>query len=138
MYGYNQQLNLDRINQQINELERLKSGVQAMPQQPIQNIINTNPAQIQFEARYLKNNEKVEEILVQHKTAFIDEKNGYLKVKDIDGTITTYELVLPKDEKDLKIEELERRLKEYECSNDTTINKRKPKCNDTKFSEEQP
>ena len=82
-------------------------------QQPIQNIINTQmPLNNLFMAQFLKENEKVEEMFVNHKTAFIDLFKKELKIKDIDGTITTYGLILPKDEKDEKIEALEKQIKE--------------------------
>lgn len=83
------------------------------PQQPIQNIINTQmPLNNVFLAQYLKENEKVEEMFVNHKTAFIDLKNKELKIKEIDGNIVVYGLVLPRDEKDEKIEQLERQILE--------------------------
>ena len=82
-------------------------------QQPIQNIINTQmPLNNLFMAQFLKENEKVEEMFVNHKTAFIDLFKKELKIKDIDGTITTYGLILPKDEKDEKIEALEKQIQE--------------------------
>lgn len=82
-------------------------------QQPIQNIINTQmPLNNLFMAQFLKENEKVEEMFVNHKTAFIDLFKKELKIKDIDGTITTYGLILPKDEKDERIEELEKQIQE--------------------------
>ena len=85
------------------------------PQQPIQNIINTQmPFNNMFMAQYLKDNEKVEEIFVNHKTAFIDLKNKQLKVKEINGDVVTYGLILPKDEKDIKIEMLEQQIKKLE------------------------
>lgn len=83
------------------------------PQQPIQNIINTQmPLNNLFMAQFLKENEKVEEIFVNHKTAFIDLFKKELKIKEIDGSIVTYQLILPKDEKDVKIEELEKQIME--------------------------
>lgn len=83
------------------------------PQQPIQNIINTQmPLNNVFLAQYLKENEKVEEMFVNHKTAFIDLKNKELKIKEIDGNMVVYGLVLPRDEKDEKIEQLERQILE--------------------------
>lgn len=82
-------------------------------QQPIQNIINTQmPLNNLFMAQFLKENEKVEEMFVNHKTAFIDLFKKELQIKDIDGTITTYGLILPKDEKDERIEELEKQIQE--------------------------
>lgn len=83
------------------------------PQQPIQNIINTQaPLNNLFMAQFLKKDEKAEEMFVNHKTAFIDLFKKELKIKDIDGTITTYGLILPKDEKDEKIEALEKQIQE--------------------------
>lgn len=127
---FNPQQSIDRINNQIKDLENLKNQYQHVPQQPM-NVFNVgNAPQIEFEARYLKENENVDEILVQRKTAFISPENGFLKVKDTDGTITTYELIPPKDAKDLKIDELkennsilENKLKEMEAKiNELSIN----------------
>lgn len=121
MYGmYNPYGNpIDRIDSQIKELQNLKKSYQNIPQQqPIQNIINTNGSQVEFEARILNENEKPSEILVSRRTAFIDLKNGVLSIKELNGDIKEYKIELPKDEKDLKIEELERRLNEL-----STINK---------------
>lgn len=126
---------MDRIDNQIKELENLKKSYQQIPQQqPIQNIINTNSQNIDFEARILNENEKPDEILVQRKTALIDLKNGQLSIKEINGNIKSYKIVLPKDEKDLKIEELERKLKNYEqlINDKSSIEKQEPTSNDTK------
>ena len=109
MYGYNPMIDIDR---KIDELQKMKAGFQT--QQPINIYNNANTPESNFFARYLGENEKVDEILVTHKTAFISLKNRQLSIKETNGDITTYEIILPKDEKDLKIEELERRLLEYE------------------------
>lgn len=82
-------------------------------QQPIQNIINTQiPMNDMFTAQFLNENERVEDMFVNHKTAFIDLKNKQLKIKEINGNITTYGLIPPKDEKDEKIELLEKQIME--------------------------
>jgi hypothetical protein len=106
---------MDRIDNQIRELENLKKGYQNLPQQPT-NIFNVgnNTPQINFEARMLEENEKPEEILVQRKTAFIDLKKGLLSIKEINGDIKEFKIELPKTPEQLKIEELERKVKEYE------------------------
>ena len=109
MYGYNPMIDIDR---KIDELQKMKAGFQT--RQPINIYNNANTPESNFFARYLGENEKVDEILVTHKTAFISFKNRQLSIKETNGDITTYEIILPKDEKDLKIEELERRLLEYE------------------------
>lgn len=132
MYGFNQQISIDKINQQIAELERMKNGFQTIPQ-PITNVINTGNSQnIDFEARILNENEKPNEILIQRKTAFIDLKNGKLSIKEMNGDIKEYELVLPKTADQLKIEELERKLKEYEYELNKPNVKGKFNTNDAK------
>lgn len=147
MFGnpyFNQQTNIDRINNQIKELETLRGQYQNLPQQqPIQNIINTQtPNQIDFEARYLKENEIPEQILVQRKTAFIGQEK--LVIKDINGDILEeYEIkkTYPIDKRDKEIEELKKeieRLKEVNneySSNAKSINEiRQSSSNDTKSS----
>lgn len=132
MYPNFQNSNIERINQQIADLERLKGNIQAIPQQPIQNIINTN-SNIDFEARYLNENEKPDEIIVQRKTCFISLKNGYIAIKELNGDITKYDIVIPKTPEQLKIEELERRLSEYEHRTNNEINE--PSTNDIEPNE---
>ena len=97
----------DNIENMINQYSQ--------PQTPVQNIINTG-ANLEFEARILKDDEEVENILVNHKTMFLDKKNKKVLIKELDGKISEeYELIIPLDEKDKKILELEQRLKEMEA-----------------------
>ena len=103
---------IDRIDNQMKELENLKRNYQNSQSRPIQNIINTNGSQIDFEARILSENEKPDEIPIQRKTAFIDLKNGILSIKDVNGKIEEYKIEIPKTPEQLKIEELERQNKE--------------------------
>ena len=113
-------MEIQRIDRQIDELQRMKASFQnmGMGQPPINNIITTpqTPAIPQsapiFEAKFTSENPA--NILVQNKTAFINLKDGKLSIKEIDGEIKEYFLILPKDEKDLKIEQLEGKLKEME------------------------
>lgn len=139
MYGmYNPYGNpIDRIDNQIKELENLRKNYQNMPQQqPIQNIINANGSQMEFEARILNENENPNEILVQRKTMFFEPKKGKLYIKELNGDIKEYDVVLPKTEEQLKIEELERRLSVYEQSANVVTNNEEQKStgNDTKPS----
>ena len=112
------------------------------PQQPItQNfqLANTMPNDY-FMARFLKNGELVENQLVTSKTAFIDLTNKQLKIKDTTGDITTYGLILPMDEKDVKINNLEQEIKQlkemlnngYDANNATINESSEPNGNDTK------
>lgn len=106
-------IDIQRIDRQIEDLQRIKANYQQMsqPAAPINNIINTQNQPI-FEAKFT--NENPSDIYVQNKTAFIDLKNGVLTIKETDGETKQYGIVLPKDEKDLKIENLERKLQEME------------------------
>lgn len=111
---------ISRIDRQIEDLQRLKSSYQAMPQ-PINNIITsptTSASTPLFEARFTTENPS--DIFVQNKTAFIDLKNGKLSIKEPDGELKEYFIVLPKDEKDVKIENLERKLRDMENRLNTT------------------
>ena len=104
----------------INQLMRQKDSIENMisqynqPQAPVQNIINTG-TNTEFEARILNENEEVDNILINKRTMFLDKKNKQLLIKELDGKISEqYEIVIPLDEKDKKIIELEKRLKEME------------------------
>lgn len=104
---------LVRIDRQIEDLQRMKNAYQNMSQPaPINNIINTQQNQTIFEAKFT--NENPSDIFVSVKTAFIDLKNGKLTIKEPDGEMKEYGIILPKDEKDLKIESLERKIQEME------------------------
>ena len=103
----------------INQLLRQKDNVEnlinqySQPQQPIQNIINTGGTE--FEARILKDDEDISNVFINKRTMFLDKKNKKLVIKEIDGNISEeYEIVIPLDEKDRKILDLEKRLKEME------------------------
>ena len=83
-------------------------------QQPIQNIFtNQMPSSnATFFARYLKDGETPQEAFVNAKTALISLSEKKLHIKEQDGTITTYDIVIPMDEKDKKISELESQISE--------------------------
>lgn len=103
---------IDRIDNQMKELENLKRNYQNSQTQPIQNIINTNGSQVDFEARIIDKTIKPDEILIQRKTAFICLENGLLSIKDTNGKIEEYKIEIPKTPEQLKIEELEKQNKE--------------------------
>ena len=118
MAGFN---NFYNPNQSIlNQLMRQKENVENLinqynqPQAPVQNIINTGTG-LEFEARILKDDEEVDNILINRKTMFLDKNNKKLLIKEVDGRISEeYEIVIPLDEKDKRILDLEKRLKEME------------------------
>ena len=124
---------MDRIDNQIRELENLKKGYQNLPQQPT-NIFNVgnNTPQINFEARILEENEKPEEILVQRKTMFFDDKKGRLYIKELNGDLKEYKVELPKTKMELENEELKKKIQEMEkIINENEKKQKKESTNNT-------
>ena len=117
MAGYNNYYsNQNMMNNLLRQKESIENLITqySQPQAPVQNIINTGSS-LDFEARILTEGEDISNIAINRKTLFVDEKNKKVSVKELDGTISKqYDIVVPKDAKDLKIEELEKRLKEME------------------------
>lgn len=113
-YGQNQGI-MNQLLRQRDNVENMINQYSQMPSQPpIQNIINQGGSS-EFEARILKDDEELENIFINKKTMFLDKKNKRLVIKEIDGNIVEqYEIVIPKDEKDLTIENLQNKLKEME------------------------
>ena len=119
--GYNNGANM------INQLYRQKDNIENMIAQyaqnfggnqlqpPVQNIINTSNSSSDIDVKFLNQNDDISNIIISKKTLFIDENKSKISIKEVDGTISkSYDIIIPKDEKDLKIEELENKLKELE------------------------
>lgn len=117
MYPYNYG-NQNMLNQLMRQKENVESMInqysQIQNQPPIQNIINQG-SNLEFEARILTNGEDISNIGITRRTLFVDEENKKVVIKEVDGTISKeYEIIVPLDEKDRKILELENKLKEME------------------------
>ena len=120
----------------MNQLYRQKDNIENMiaqysqglmnQQAPVQNIINTSNSS-DTEIKFINKDDDISNIIITKKTLFIDEFKNKISLKELDGTISkTYDIIVPKDEKDLKIEELEKKLEELEGkindkSTDSTI-----------------
>lgn len=115
MYGYsNPQVNLERINNQMAELEKMKQQIQQQSQIPnlTQNfqITPTN----NYNMRYAKSLDEVTKNIVYVETPFFSEDMSVVWIKDAKNNIKTYELneIIPKDDKDILIESLQIQLNE--------------------------
>ena len=117
MYGnsyYNNQVNLDRINNQINELEKIRNQLQQPLPQPtnltqnFQLTPNVNPL------KYATSMDEVKRENVNSDTPFFSKDMSVVWIKSTKGDIKTYELteIIPKDEKDLKIEYLQLQIEQ--------------------------
>lgn len=114
---YTQQASLDRINDQINQLENLKKQMQ-QPQQPQQPTSLTQNFQLapttRDVIRYASSMEEVQRDMVIGDTPYFSKDMSVVWIKNIKGEIKTYELteIVPKDDKDIKIEYLQAQIEE--------------------------
>lgn len=117
--SYNPQANLDRINNQIAELEKLKSQIPLSNQMvaPTQPAINqtfqlapNNQSGIKFVEQFAD----VGKELVIGDTPFFSRDFSQMWLKNAKGEIRTFELkeIIAKDEKDLVIDDLRRQIEE--------------------------
>lgn len=107
-YGttFNMQGSIDRINNQISELENMKSQLQQKAQQPTNLTQNFQLAPNQGGIKYADNLEQVQKELVLIDTPYFSKDMSVLWLKKATGDVKSYELneIVEKDEKDLKIE----------------------------------
>ncbi len=130
---YNQQANIDRINNQIAELEKMRNQFvqQANQPQPTNLTQNFQLAPMNREViRYANSIEDVKRDVVIGDTPYFSKNMDIVWVKSPKGDIKTYELneIIPKDDKDIQIEflqsqieELKRGMKENAKSNDDDV-----------------
>ena len=109
MYGYNQP-NIDRINAQMQELEKIKQQLQQP--QPITQNFQLAPSRDFI--RYANSIEEVQRETVIGDTAFFSKDFSIVWLKNAKGDIKSYELneILPKDSKDMQIELLQEQIDE--------------------------
>ena len=122
MYGnpyintYNPQPSLDRINDQINQLETMKKQLQ-QPIQPTPTNLTQNfqlaPTNREV-IKYANSIDEVQRDMVIGDTPFFAKDMSIVWIKNAKGDIKTYELneIIAKDEKDIMIESLQMQLNE--------------------------
>ena len=105
MNAFNQQASIDKLNEQINNLEKLKAQMQQpQPTNLTQNfqLTPTNRDVI----RYANSMDEVQRDMVIGDTPYFSKDMSVVWIKNIKGEIKTYELneIVPKDDRDLQIE----------------------------------
>ena len=113
-YLYTNQANLDRLNEQINNLEKMKAQLQ-QPVQPTNLTQNFQLAPSNKDViRYASSIEEVQKDMVIGDTPFFSKDMSVVWIKSTNGDIKAYELneIVQKDEKDLKIDLLQTQIKE--------------------------
>ena len=140
MYNtYNSQVNLDRINNQIAELEKIKAQLN----QPAPITQNFQLAPTREIIRYANSIEEVRREPIIGETPYFSKDMSVVWVKNQKGEIKTYELteIVPKDEKDMQIELLQTQIselrKEMRKYDEHFANANEPEdTTDTKWSDE--
>ena len=134
--NYYNQANLDRINNQIAELEKIKAQINQPA--PITQNFQLAPAS---GVKYANSLDEVQREQVIGDTPFFSKDMSVVWVKNSRGGVKTYELneIVPKDEKDIQIELLQNQIKELRReiheSNDTNVIKSKD-TTDTEWNDE--
>ena len=126
--AFNPQENIDRINNQINQLENMRKQLQQPMQQPTNLTQNFQLAPNRDVIRYANSIDEVGKDVVTGDTPFFSRDMSVVWIKNTNGEIKTYELneVVLKDEKDMKIDflmaqiqELKKGMEKYE--HDTNV-----------------
>ena len=113
--AYTQQANIDRINSQIAELEKMRNQFQQQQPVPTNLTQNFQLAPVNREViRYANSIEDVKRDLVIGDTPYFSRDMNVVWIKNQKGDIKTYELteIVPKDDKDIQIELLQAQLEE--------------------------
>ena len=140
---YNQQANIDRLNEQINNLEKMKAQMQQPQPQPTNLTQNFQLAPTSRDViRYATSLEEVQRDMVIGDTPYFSKDMSIVWIKNVKGEIKTYELneLVPKDEKDLQIEYLQSQIEELKgmIKNDANVandDAKQNATNTTKYDE---
>lgn len=134
--NFNMQQNLDNINNNIAELEKLKSQIQnRQPVQPITQNFQLAPSN-QGGIKYVNSVEDVNKETVMMDTPFFSKDLTVVWIKNSKGEIKSYELneITLKDEKDIMIENLQNQINElkgminneHDTNTNATVESEKP------------
>ena len=118
----NSQINLERIDNQIKELESMRNQLQRTNQPAINQTFQLAPTSSGI--KYVSGEEDVAKELVFQDSIFLNKDFTRLWLKGTNGKIKSYEMseIVKKDEKDLRIEELEKELEELRGKKDEQSN----------------
>lgn len=115
MNPYFNQPTIDRINAQINELEKMRNQMQQPIQPPTNLTQNFQLAPTNRDViKYADSINEVERDMVIGDTPYFAKDMSVVWIKNTKGEIKTYELteIIPKDDKDIKIELLMAQIEE--------------------------
>jgi len=142
--AYNPQVSIDRINNQIADLEKMRQQLQQPPQQQPQAITqNFQLAPTNSTMKFVNTIEDVNNEIVYYDTPFFSKDMSVMWVKNTKGDIKSYELneLIPKDSKDLQIEYLQAQIEDLRkemknnVSNDTNVITKQNATNTAEYDE---
>jgi len=142
--NYNPQPSLDRINDQISQLETMKKQLQqTTPIQPQPTNLTQNfqlaPTTNREVIKYANSIDEVERDMVIGDTPYFSKDMSIVWVKNTKGDIKTYELteIVLKDDKDVLIDTLQSQIKELTNTiKEMKNNEQRDESNDEKSSEQ--
>lgn len=115
MYGnmYTPQANIERINAQIAELEKIKSQIPMQQPTNLTQNFQITPTNRDF-IKYANSIDEVQKEMVIGETPFFSKDMSVVWIKNSKGEIKTFEMneIVPKDDKDIKIEYLQAQIEE--------------------------
>ena len=135
--GYNPQMNMDRINEQISQLEKMKQQMQQPVQtpQPTNLTQNFQLAPNNHTMKFVNTIDDVNKEVVYYDTPFFSKDMTVMWIKNTKGDIKSYELneIVPKDAKDMQIEYLQAQIEELrgKIENDANVKNVNAKQNAT-------
>lgn len=113
---YNQQVSVDRINEQISQLEKMRQQMQQPVQtpQPTNLTQNFQLAPTNHTMKFVNTIDDVNKEVVYYDTPFFSKDMTVMWIKNTKGDIKSYELneIVPLDEKDLQIKYLQEQINE--------------------------
>ena len=123
---YNPQVSIDRINNQIAELEKMKTQMQQPIQPPTNLTQNFQLAPTnQNTIKYANSIEDVQRNIVIGETPFFSNDMSVVWIKNTNNEIRTYEMneIIAKDSKDIQIEYLISQVEELKgkITNDANV-----------------
>lgn len=139
--AYNPQMNMDRINEQISQLEKMKQQMQQPVQtpQPTNLTQNFQLAPTNHTMRFVNTIDDVNKEVVYYDTPFFSKDMSVMWIKNTKGDIKSYELneIVPKDAKDMQIEYLQAQIEELrgKIENDADVKNVNAKQNATDTTE---
>ena len=115
MNNVSNQATIERINNEISNLQKMKEQMQHPAPSPTNLTQNFQIAPTSRDiVKYATSMEDVQREMVVGDTPFFSKDMSVVWIKNVRGDIKTYELteIVPKDEKDIKIEYLQAQIEE--------------------------